>query len=182
MIAMLDRLPAAAIERAKSRAAGRSPVVSVMHRDTEGLIVATATCDGGCGSRAYNHGWHRVALHHDGYITCDCPTTAGLCYHAAAVLLHEGGELPPAPANAKPATRSPLEDWGDEPDENVPALPGRWTDAVTVHHPSGGVMRELAYQTPLRGWFVLRHHDSHQRRPAVREGDGWHVYLEDATR
>lgn len=96
MIISIDRLTEVQQRNAIERAERLAPTVTITER-ADGHVRADVECNGSCGARQFHDGKHDVVLRWDGILTCNCPTVHSVCYHAAALLAHEGGAFPEKP-------------------------------------------------------------------------------------
>ena len=155
MIVDITTLDAATIERAVKRAEERKPSIRNV-RYSPGWVSAEVECGRTCGHHAFNDGWHDPAISHTGAASCGCMATVGLCYHLAALIAHEGGTLPLAPALADPTIPYDLRDprrekfdpvrhapWAtldfEAPDEPAPyrRADGIWIESLTYYPITG---------------------------------------------
>lgn len=100
MIISIDRLTEVQQRNAIERAERLAPTVTITER-ADGHVRADVECNGSCGARQFHDGKHDVVLRWDGILTCNCPTVHSVCYHAAALLAHEGGALPDPPVTCE---------------------------------------------------------------------------------
>lgn len=100
MIARLTDTPIDDVARAVGRAQKRGLGVEIRQRG-QGFVRAVTECRGGCGMAHLLNARHDVVLWADTTMSCDCPSRE-FCYHAGAVIEHEGGAIPAAADPAKP--------------------------------------------------------------------------------
>ena len=139
----LERLSEPEIQRAIERAQAKAPGVSVTERGVR-FVRAAVACNGSCGEHLFNGGEHDVVIWHDKRLTCSCPTVKGMCLHVAALLAHEGGALPDAPATceSRGCGTSPLfYEWGGN--GHAPACP-LFTNGPRYERPQTETAKRIA--------------------------------------